>query len=308
MTTTYNFNTLNIFPSGTYGAQAYDINNLGQIVGSYADSSGVQHGFLYSNGTFTTLDVLSVGPGTQAFGINDAGQIVGEYFGTNNGGIGWGGDVHGFLYSASTYTPINDPLASGGTFASSINDSNQVVGLYSGSPTGFLFSGSNYSSLTPYLSGYYQITGINDLGQIVGQTFVGGLPHGFVYSNGSYTPISDPLGTNGTAVTGINNQGQIVGYYLDSSNVQHGYIYSGGTYTTVDAPLGAHGTVITGINDAGQIVGYYLDNSGAPQIGGEYSDYQAGVHYAFSARQHRHRHKRRCPSVVRSRLFIKLGT
>src|SRR6266576_2973880 len=58
----------------------------------------------------------------------------------------------------------------------------------------------------PYLSGYYQVTGINDLGQIVGQTFVGGLPHGFVYSNGSYTPISDPLGTNGTAVTGINNQ------------------------------------------------------------------------------------------------------
>jgi probable HAF family extracellular repeat protein len=90
------------------------------------------------------------------------------------------------------------------------------------------------------------------------------LPHGFVYSNGSYTPISDPLGTNGTAVTGINNQGQIVGYYLDSSNVQHGYIYSGGTYITVDAPLGDHGTVVTGINDAGQIVGYYLDNSGAP--------------------------------------------
>jgi hypothetical protein len=91
----------------------------------------------------TTLDVLSVGPGTQAFGINDSGQVVGEYFGTNNGGIGWGGDVHGFLYNASSYTPINDPLASGGTFASSINGSDQIVGLYSGSPTGFLYSNSN---------------------------------------------------------------------------------------------------------------------------------------------------------------------
>src|SRR5271155_2303948 len=103
----YTFTPLSGFPAGTYGAQAYAINDAGQIVGSYADSNGVLHGYLLSNGTPTTLDVLSAGPGTQAFGINDSGQIVGEYFGTNNGGVGWGGDVHGFLYSNGGYIPIN---------------------------------------------------------------------------------------------------------------------------------------------------------------------------------------------------------
>jgi hypothetical protein len=69
-----------------------------------------------------------------------------------------------------------------------------------------------------------------------------------------------------------------------SKNVQHGYLYSNGTYVTLDDPLGAHGTVPTGINERGQIVGYYLDASNAGQIGGEYSDYQNGTHYAFLAR------------------------
>ena len=133
------------------------------------------------------------------------------------------------------------------------------------------------------LSGYYQVTGINDAGQIVGMTYSGGLPNAFLYSNGVFTSLSDPLGTNGTAAVAINNNGQIVGYYLDSSNVQHGFVYSDGIYTTIDDPLGTHGTVLTGINNSGQVVGYYLDNSSLGQIGGLISDYQSGIHYAFTA-------------------------
>ena len=129
----YTFTTLDGFASGTYGAEAFGINDAGQIVGAYVDSSHLMHGYLYSNGTYTIIDdplagtngpyPLSGGStgGTQAFGINATGQIVGEYFDSS-------GALHGFLYSDSTYITLDYPL-SGGTYASSINDSGQIVGL-----------------------------------------------------------------------------------------------------------------------------------------------------------------------------------
>jgi len=58
--------------------QANDINASGQIVGTYLEPSGAQHGFLAVGATFTTIDF----PGaalSAAWGINSAGQIVGTY-------------------------------------------------------------------------------------------------------------------------------------------------------------------------------------------------------------------------------------
>jgi probable HAF family extracellular repeat protein len=45
-------------PLATKGTTAEDINNAGQIVGSYDNASG-QHGFLYSSGVFTTLETTA---------------------------------------------------------------------------------------------------------------------------------------------------------------------------------------------------------------------------------------------------------
>src|SRR5438445_12102699 len=53
---------------------------------------GDKHGFLYSDGSYTTIDVPD--SGANAYGINDAGQIVG-WFADAQGG-------HGFL---ATTTP-----------------------------------------------------------------------------------------------------------------------------------------------------------------------------------------------------------
>jgi hypothetical protein len=50
------------------------INPQGDIVGFYIDGSGDTHGFLLSEGRFTSIDV----PG--AFGISRRGSIVGTYF------------------------------------------------------------------------------------------------------------------------------------------------------------------------------------------------------------------------------------
>src|SRR5262249_25121844 len=74
----------------------------------YWDSHGTAHGFLYSGGTYTTLDDPLGTKGTVAGGINDTGQIVGGYFDSN-------GTEHGFLL---TITP--NPPPPGGTTADMI--------------------------------------------------------------------------------------------------------------------------------------------------------------------------------------------
>jgi probable HAF family extracellular repeat protein len=52
------------------------VNTAGELVGCYDTRDLNFHGFLYSNGTFTTIDY----PGEQTtcwLGINDVGQLVG---------------------------------------------------------------------------------------------------------------------------------------------------------------------------------------------------------------------------------------
>ena len=76
-----NFTTYTVQGFGLPGVIDYPIrivgiNDAGQIVGSFANPAGRDHGFLDSGGTFTAIDV----PGadyTFAYGINDGGQIVG---------------------------------------------------------------------------------------------------------------------------------------------------------------------------------------------------------------------------------------
>jgi probable HAF family extracellular repeat protein len=73
---------------------------LGQIVGYYKDSSGTEHGFLYSGGTYTKLDDPLGAKGTEVHGINDTGQVVGLYLDSS-------GADHAFLANPSppTTTP-----------------------------------------------------------------------------------------------------------------------------------------------------------------------------------------------------------
>src|SRR5262245_5929213 len=120
-----------------------------------------------------------------------------------------GFDVRAYVYNNGSFTTLSAPFGSTKYYASSINNSGHVVGIYFGAPNGFLYDNGTYTSLPPYLLGYNQITGINDRGQIVGSTYMFNLPNGFVYQNGVFTAVSNPLGVNGTAVTGINNRGQI---------------------------------------------------------------------------------------------------
>ena len=260
---TYTYTTLND-ALGTNGTFPFDINDVGQIVGVFQDSNNIQHGFLYSNGTYTTLNDPSAatpngvgGLGTYANSINGSGQIVGLY--ADGTGVN-----HGFLYSGGTngtYSTLDDPSASGaGTVTFGINDSGQIVGYsYTRRLTAFLYSGGTNGTYTTHQTSgtssglFTSPLGINDSGQIVGYYRDGnGNNQGFLDSNGTFTTLTVPgaSGTN-TVPAGINNAGQIVGYYVDSSGVAHAFLYSGGTYTTLDNPSATPGgTRAVGINDS----------------------------------------------------------
>ncbi|MDI1264899.1 MAG: Ig-like domain-containing protein [bacterium] len=267
--TSYSFQSIG--PAGA-NAYAYDINDLGQIVGTYDLGGFFSYGFLYSGGTYTTISVPDAYY-TNVFGINNAGDIVGAYADNTSNHY-----MHGFLYSNGTYTTIDSPLATYPfTVATDINDFGEIVGYYSISPnypfqSGFVYSAGTYTSVST--GGGTGVTGINNAGDYVGYygSVFTGASYSFSVIDGQYSGLNPPfdLGdgrTPNNIAGGINDLGEIVGsynvfvdqYHLGSS---HGFLYSGGAYTTIDYPLGNMPTTLSGINNSGLIVGYYQDASG----------------------------------------------
>jgi hypothetical protein len=104
-----------------------DINNSGEMAGTYGDTSSVEHGFSLSSGIYTTIDP----PGstsTAASGINDAGDIVGAYCLTSECAANFD-TTQGFLLSGGTYTTITIPGATA-IEAVGINNKGVIVGAY----------------------------------------------------------------------------------------------------------------------------------------------------------------------------------
>ena len=143
--------------------QPQGINNRGQIVGKYSNTTGdmtapgaLIRGFLLDRGRYVRLDF----PGavtSQAFDINDRGQVVGEYKDAD-------GRFHGYLWERGRFRTLPTGAATG------INHRGQITGL-TGDPTapvGFLL---DRGRLTTFSVPGAQVTfpaGINDRGQIVG--------------------------------------------------------------------------------------------------------------------------------------------
>ena len=101
--------------------------------------------------------------------------------------------------------------------------------------------------------------GVNDAGQIVGSFFNYG-PHGFLYTNGSFTQFDGPPGAGNIFPSGINGADQIVGSFYNGTT-SHGFLDTGGSFTQLDPP-GAYTAAASGINDAGQIVGSFSNGTG----------------------------------------------
>jgi probable HAF family extracellular repeat protein len=77
---------------GGTNTQALGISEDGVVVGSFVDSTGMMHGFVWSDNRVRQIDDPQGAGGTLVNGLNDRGQLVGFY-------VDNAGNTHGFLAS-----------------------------------------------------------------------------------------------------------------------------------------------------------------------------------------------------------------
>jgi len=259
---------------GATSTVALDINDAGDIVGSYI-AAGRTHGYLLDrNGQFYWIDV----PGavfTRAAGINARRDIVGTYrLPTDPTSV-----RHGFLLSEGQFTTVDPP---GAVFTNplGINEWGDIVGRFcvtvpcqpeSPNVHGFLLSDGEFTTIDVPGARATNAWKINARGDIVGgytdadgkkQVFLlGGHKRGFITID--VPGVVETGNDNG----GINSQRDIVGVYCDTAPCKgasldaHGFLLSRGLLTTIDVP-GAISTNAFGINERGDIVGVYEDAAG----------------------------------------------
>ncbi len=271
---TFNFVSFDVpctaFPSGAVcpanghalATAAHGIGPAGQIVGAYADGSGVEHGYLYSHGTFTTIDVpgtlVGLSPNvrlqTSVNGINPAGDMVGDYFAVPGSPDAPGCVIafsppcdRGFLYSHGQFSSVLVPdhlgsvpnsIAPDGTIYGCLHDQKFGIQMF-----GFVRDQSGNFKTFKYQTleaGGGELTDSNqsvpasmnngatpDGSMIVGQySPPGSLPHGYIVQNGVFQDyfITSAMATQ---IWGIDSGGDFVGFYRTAPGNAgvHGFVH-----------------------------------------------------------------------------------
>ena len=235
------------------------INDRGEIVGAYADSSRKVHGFLLSNGVYTSIDVQGAAI-TMARGINSGGDIVGTYQETPSKP---GGDFHGFLLHDGELTIINYPNHPN-TIIQRISATGVLVGCYHDADTmGSMHGielradGSQVVTVPASMNNATSPEGNRIAGLYTDMDNQG---HGYLIEKGVLASFDVP-GSKFTAAWDMNPSGEIVGVFTDQINKTHGFLRKGEEYLSIDFP-GATATRAFGINARGDVVGTYMDSAG----------------------------------------------
>jgi len=189
--------------------------NLGVNVGFYSDSAYITHGLVVSGTNYVTVDypgetvteLTSINkdgtiigfhqnPGSGTFrvkngvfqdinypgsnstlaaSINDNGVIVGTFYDP------FDSTNHGFILQNGAYTRLDNPKADreNGTRLKDLNNSGGIVGWYYVGPIGhsFIYKNGVFADIDPPNANYTLVSGMNDLGDVVGTT---NLPSGYV--------------------------------------------------------------------------------------------------------------------------------
>jgi uncharacterized membrane protein len=260
------FETIDVPVPGATATRAFGINPQGDIVGSYTEA-GVTHGYLLSNGTFTTIDYPD-SSSTEAWGINPGGDIIGRYT------VPGRPNVFGFLRSHGRFTDISiaSPTGPGGkhliTLPTKIGASGHVVGCFHDASNvvdmyGYVQRGSDVATfaLPPVGPTSAMHNGITPGGgTIVGLTFLTETSgSGYILSRGTLTRLDFP-GSTSTQAWDVNPRGTIVGQH-NASGRTHGFYRDESGFVSFDVP-DSRLTVARGINPEGDIVGVYTDQLG----------------------------------------------
>jgi hypothetical protein len=253
------------YPGAGNNTLPQKINERGDVVGEFIDSSGVVRGFIrFSNGSFSDpiVDPNDTVGFTEGRGINNSRIANGDYVASD-------GTVQSFFLSNGTFTEYAVPGAVQ-TNLLSINDAGNFTGAFDPDGSGifqaFVSVGGTLTSYSvPGAAGGTFGYEINNSNQLVVGYFIDGsaVLHG-QYRDASGTlhfPI-DPTGSVGTVLFGLNDRNWVVGRYGDSSGATHGLFFlPPNNFFTFDYP-GSTFTSLNGINDRGIICGRYVDASG----------------------------------------------
>jgi len=239
------------------------INERGDVVGIYDDSSGASRGFVrFNDGSFSApiVDPNDTADFTEGRGINNSRTVNGDYLGSD-------GNIHSFFLSGGTFTEYAVPGAVQ-TNLLSINDAGDFTGAFadgSGIFQAFVSIDGTITSWSVPGSRSTFALDISNSKQLVVGYFIdsSGIQRGY-YRDADGTlhfPI-DPLGSSRTNLFGLNERNMVVGRYRDSSFVTHGLFFvPPNSFITFDYP-GSTLTSLNGINAHGVICGRYNDASG----------------------------------------------
>jgi uncharacterized membrane protein len=276
--TTYSFSRFDVPdavatpPNITVATLPTGINDAAQIIGSFIVSDPVDfrkvstHSFFKDGETFSSIEV----PGSsfnRLTGINDAGQIVGYFVNF------FDATERVFVKDGADFTTIEVPGAFSYGQTLAINNAGQIAGTFfdpfddtnASRQHVYIKKGDDFTIIdVPYDDDAYKrvsisrITGMNDVGQIIGWFDNG---RNFLLDGETFMTIDTPEDLNSRGerlqyfVCGINDAGQMVGYFNDGDTGRpHGFFKDGSAFTTIDVP-GAVSTRVLGITTTGQIVG-----------------------------------------------------
>jgi hypothetical protein len=240
------------------------INERGDIVGEFIDSSGVVRGFVrFSDDSFSApiVDPNDTVGFTEGRGINNPGTVCGDYVGSD-------GNSHGFFLSGGTFTDYDVPGAVS-TAVLGISDPGDFAGTFdpdgSGILQAFVSVGGTLTSFSVPAAISTLAYEINNSKRLVVGYYIdgSGILHGYYRdANGALHFPIDPSGSVGTILFGDNNRNWVVGRYADSSGVTHGLFFvPPDRFFTFDYP-GTTFTSLNGISSQGFICGRYVDASG----------------------------------------------
>lgn len=249
---------------GTAGSVAFDVNNLGQVVGQANFSSGT-HAFFYGGSTLTDLGTLAGADSSAAFHVNDHGAVVGASL--------TGITPQAFLYSDGVLSNLG---LGDGSSAEGINNAGVIVGTARfdadgnglSDPRAFIDDHGVVTNLglLPGSEGEMQASNgsaINAAGNVVGSVDIASSPaypsEPFLYSGGVMQDLGNFGGIYGNAWS-INDHDQIVGSagVDDPDGYPYGYhafLYEGGVLRDLGVLVEKGNSSAYDINNLGQIVG-----------------------------------------------------
>jgi probable HAF family extracellular repeat protein len=244
---------LDTLGAGDFSA-ASDVNNAGQVVGTFHPDPLHRHGFRWVNGVLTDLGTIAPGADSLANAINDAGQVAGTAT-RSPGGFGYP-----VRWSASgAITDLGGPVPNALGEGNGIDPAGQVVGGQrpDGSSGNALATLYRVDNTRVNLGDLGPAQDINARGQVVG-----GFP-AYVWRAGTTTLLPALPGSNGAFANAINVRGDVVGYAFNGN--PNGATTSVRWVNGAIQEFGGLGNLTNSANDinaAGQVVGTSTDDCG----------------------------------------------